>query len=255
MRHLYAPINGEVIKSHATHQSKVQAGELLLEIRSRELELRKEELLTLQATAQEKLRGIEVARLQNRKSIPLESISMSELSASESELREVLSSQAEQLSILNEMLAALQITSPMNGQVISWDPTETLEHRPVQQGQKLISVAELSGDGKIQLRVLDQDIRHVTNANRLSSDGLRVTFSMASEPGVRHSANVKQIGTTVETVSSEGATLRVDALVSSTDMANIRPGGTVNAKIHCGKSSIGYVWTRRLVDYLLFRFL
>ncbi len=255
IRHLYAPANGEVVKIHTTHQSKVQAGAVLLEIRSRELELRKEELLTLCATAKEKLRGIEVARLQNRKANPSEAISSGELSASESELREVVASQAEQLSILNEMLASLQLKSPMNGQVISWDPTETLEHRPIQQGQKLISIAELNGDGKLQLRVLDEDTRHVINANRVSPNGLRVTFSIASDPGVKHSALVKQIGTTVETVSDGGATLRVDASVDATEMANVRPGATVNARIHCGKTCVGYVWTRRLVDFMLFRFL
>ena len=255
IRHLYAPANGEVVKIHSTHQSKVQAGAVLLEIRSRELELRKEELLTLCATAKEKLRGIEVARLQNRKANPSEAISSGELSASESELREVVASQAEQLSILNEMLASLQLKSPMNGQVISWDPTETLEHRPVQLGQKLISIAELNGDGKLQLRVLDEDTRHVINAHRSSPNGLRVTFSIASDPGVKRSAFVKQIGTTIETVSDGGATLRVDASVDAAEMANVRPGATVNARIHCGKTCVGYVWTRRLVDFMLFRFL
>ncbi len=255
IRHLYAPFNGEVVTILATHQSKVQAGDILLEIRSRELELRKEELLTLRASSQEKLRGIEVARLQNRKTNPLESSSSGELSASESELREVVASQAEQLAILNEMLSSLKLKSPMNGQVISWDPTETLEHRPVQQGQKLISIAELSGDGKLQLRVRDQDTRHVINANRSSAIGLQVTFSIASEPGVKHSAFVKQIGTTVETVSDDGATLRVDASVDAAEMANVRPGATVNARIHCGRTCVGYVWTRRLLDFVVFRFL
>jgi multidrug efflux pump subunit AcrA (membrane-fusion protein) len=254
-RHLYAPANGEVVKIYTRHQSQVQTGDPLLEIRSRELELRREELMTLRASSQERLRSIEVARLQNRRTDPSESFNSGELSANESELREVVASQTEQLSILDEMLAALLIRSPINGQVISWDPTETLEHRPVQQGQKLISIAELNGDRKIQLRVLDEDARHVINSNRSSPNGLRVTFSIASEPGVKHSAIVTQIGTTVETVSDDGATLRVDASVDATEMANVRPGATVNARIHCGRSSIGYVWTRRLVDYLFFRFL
>lgn len=254
LRHLYSPANGEVVNIHVNHQSKVQAGALLLEIRSRELELRKEELLTLYASSQEKLRSIEVARLQNRKSNPADLLSSGELSGNEAELREVVASQAQQLSILNEMLASLQIKSPMNGNVISWDPNETLEHRPVQQGQKLISVAELNSDGKLQLRVLDQDTRHVIYANRKNPNGLRVTFSIASDPGIKHSATVTQIGTTVETVTDEGATLRIDALVDAREMTDIRPGATVNARIHCGRTSIGYVWTRRLIDFMLFRF-
>ena len=255
MRHLYSPANGEVVKLHIGHESEVQEGVVLLEVRSRELELRKEELLTQHASAQEKLRGIEVSRLQNRKTNATESFSPAELSASESELREVVASQREQLFVLNDMLASLQLKSPINGQVISWDQTETLEHRPVQLGQKLISIAELNGDGKLQLRVLDEDTRHVIHAQMNGPKSLRVTFSLASDPGVKRSAIVKQIGTTVETLNDQGATLRIDATVDSSEMVNIRPGATANARIHCGRTCIGYVWTRRLWDFINFRIL
>ena len=253
MRHLYAPANGEVVKLHIGHESEVQAGAVLLEIRSRELELRKEELLTLHASAQERLRGIEVSRLQNRRTNTAESASSGELSASESELREVVASQKEQLLILNDMLASLQVKSPMDGRVISWDQTETLEHRPVQMGQKLVSIAERDGEGKLKLRVLDEDTRHVIHQHRISASRLRVTFSLASDPAVKRTAIVKQIGTTVETLSEQGATLRVDASVDAADMVNIRPGATANARIHCGTTCIGYVWTRRLWDYIEYR--
>jgi multidrug efflux pump subunit AcrA (membrane-fusion protein) len=253
LRHLYAPANGEVVKVHFAHQSEVQAGNVLLEIRSRELELRKEELLTLHASAQEKLRGIEVSRLQNRKPNTSETVSSVELSASESELREVVASQKEQLSVLNDMLASLQLKSPIKGCVISWDQAETLEHRPVQIGQKLMSIAELSGQGRLQLRVLDEDTRHIINARKNNPQGLRVTFSLASDPAIRRSAMVTQLGTTVETLTDQGATLRVDAVVDAAQMVDVRPGATANAKIHCGRASIGYVWTRRLWDFISFR--
>ncbi len=255
MRHLYAPANGEVVKVHFSHQSEVQTGTVLLEIRSRELELRKEELLTAHASTQEKLRGIEVSRLLNRKTNTSGSLSPLELSANESELREVVASQKAQLSVLNDMLASLQLKSPMNGRVISWDQAETLEHRPVQIGQKLISIAELIGDGRLQLRVLDEDTRHVINARRNQAEGLRVTFSLASAPGVKRSAVVTQIGTTVETLTEQGATLRVDAVVDAAEMVDVRPGATANARIHCGRTSIGYVWTRRLWDFFCFHVL
>jgi hypothetical protein len=255
MHHLYAPANGEVVKLHIGHESEVPKGALLLEVRSRELELRKEELLTQYASSQEKLRGIEVSRLQNRKTTAAETYSPAELSASESELKEVVASQKEQLAVLDEMLTSLQLKSPIDGRVISWDQTETLEHRPVQIGQKLVSIAELNGDGRLLLRVLDEDTRHVIQAFKNSPSSLRVTFSLASDPGVKRTAVVKQIGTTVETLNEQGATLRVDALVDSSEMVNIRPGASANSRIHCGRTCIGYAWTRRLWDFINFRIL
>lgn len=255
LQHLYAPANGEVVRILASHQQEVRPGDVMIEIRSRETELRKEELLTQRATTQEKLRGIEVARLRDRKPSTAEPINLSELSANERELREVLHSQDEQLAILNEILASLQIKSPIRGQVISWDPSESLEGRPVQMGQKLISVADDDGIGKLQLRVLDADSRHVIRAAEQLGVPVNVTFSIASDPGIRHSAVVDQIGSAVETTNADGPTLRVGATVAASEMLNARPGATVAAKIHCGRASIGYVWTRRLLEYLQLRFL
>lgn len=255
LQHLYAPANGEVVRIAAEHQQAVNPGDVLIEIRSREIELRKEELLTQRATTQEKLRGIEIARLRGRKSNAAEPIDLTELSANERELREVLKSQDEQLAILNEIITSLQIKSPIRGQVVSWDPSESLQGRPVQLGQKLISVADGGGNGKLQLRVLDSDSRHVVQSAGLSRSPVRVTFSIASDPGVRHTATISQIGSAVETINSDGPTLRIVADVPASEMLNARPGATVQAKIHCGRASIGYVWTRRLLDFLQLRFL
>ena len=93
------------------------------------------------------------------------------------------------------------------------------------------------------------------NAYRDSPESLRVTFSLASDPSVKRTALVKQIGTTIETLTDQGATLRIDAWVEAGEMVNIRPGATANARIHCGKTTIGYVWTRRLWDFIYFRLL
>ena len=255
LHHLYAPSNGEIVRLLATHQSLINAGDVVIEIRSREIELRKEELLTQRGIAQEKLRGIEGARLRDRKPSSTDSLSSSELSASERELRGVLSSQNEQLAILNEMIEALKLKSPIAGTVISWNPTENLDRRPVQQGQKLLSVAALDGVGRLHLRVMDEDSRHVMQAMRQNANKLDVTFSIASDPGKRHSAELHEIGTITESWGDVGASVRVEALVDASEMKSARPGATVVAKIHCGKSSIGYVWTRRLWDFVYLRFL
>ncbi len=250
LHHLYAPANGEIVSVPVSHQADVRAGDPVAIIRSREIELRKEELLTQRGASQEKLRGIEAARLRDRKTTSTESISNAELSANERELREVLSSQSAQLAILDEMIASLTLTSPIDGQVVSWNPNESLERRPVQQGQKLISIASLQGEGILHLRVLDADSRHLLRTVQQSQSPTKVTFSIASDPGSRHTAIVDHVGTILETVSDEGPTIGVDARVELSEMKNARPGATVIARIHCGSTSVGYVWVRRLWDYL-----
>ena len=118
-----------------------------------------------------------------------------------------------------------------------------------------MSVAALDGVGRLHLRVIDEDSRHVMQAMRQNANKLDVTFSIASDPGKRHSAELHEIGTITESWGDVGASVRVEALVDASEMKNARPGATVVAKIHCGKSSIGYVWTRRLWDFVYLRFL
>lgn len=251
LRHVYAPANGEIVELRAEHQDRVRKGDALVVIHSRDSELKKEELLTQRGITQEKLRSIEAARLNDRKSSSVELSSTIDLSASERELAQMLASQDQQLAILNELIDSLTLTSPIDGSVISWNPSESLERRPVQQGQKLMSVAQRDGPGLVELRVLDEEIRFLQQAQQTSQ--LSVSFVIASDPGRMHSGVVRQIGTIAESQSGERASVRVAVVVAADEMENATPGATVNAKIHCGRAAIGYVWTRRLLDFLRLR--
>lgn len=253
LRHIYAPANGEIVELRAGHQDLVRAGDALIVIRSRDSELKKEELLTQRGVTQEKLRSIEAARLNDRKSVNGDVGAAMDFSASERELTQMLASQDQQLALLNELIASLTLASPIDGSVISWNPSESLERRPVQQGQKLMSVAQRDGPGMLELRVFDEDIRYVQQAQAQQTSQLSVSFVIASDPGQLHSGKVKQIGTLAETLSGEGASIRVEVIVAAEEMENAIPGATVNAKIHCGRAAIGYVWTRRLWDFLMMR--
>ena len=253
LQHLYAPSNGEIVRVNAKHQNQIGENEVAIELRSREIELRKEELVTQRAVTQEKLRGIEAARLRDRKTGSTEPPNSSSLAASEKELKEVLASQNDQMKILEEMLDSLKLRSPFAGIVISWSQSEYLERRPVQQGQKLMTIAANDGAGRLVLRVNDEDSRFVTQAMHRNTQRLPVTFSIASDPGKRHEATLHEVGTIVESSNDGLVSLRAEAFVSESEMKNARPGATVVAKIHCGTSSIGYVWTRRFWDFLLMR--
>lgn len=253
MRHVYAPANGEILELRAEHQDRVRKGDALVVIHSRDSELKKEELLTQRGITQEKLRSIEAARLNDRKSSSVELSSTLDLSASERELAQMLASQDQQLEILNELIDSLTLTSPIDGSVISWNPSESLERRPVQQGQKLMSVAQRDGPGLLELRVLDEEIRFLQQAQAQPTDPLSVSFVIASDPGRMHSGVVRQIGTIAESQSGERASVRVAVFVAAEEMENATPGATVHAKIHCGRAAIGYVWTRRLLDFLRLR--
>ena len=250
LRHIYAPLNGEIVEVRARHRDTVHAGQPLMLLRSRESELKKEELLTQRAITQERLRSIEAARLLDRRPSGSDAESGRDLSAGQRELMETLASQDKQLALLDELLDSLTLTSPIDGTVASWKPGENLERRPVQQGQKLMSVAQLDGPGMLELRVLDEDIRYVQAAVATRGEPLPVRFVIASDPGHQHMGTVSQIGTIAETLNDSGASVRVSVTVAPQELQRAIPGATVNARIACGRAAIGYVWTRRLWDWL-----
>lgn len=256
LQHIYAPLDGEVIEIKEAQQA-VSVGDKLVEMRSRAWELKKEEILTQRGVTLEKLRGVESARLNVRRSTSQDSGAVSasaqaaELSATERELRELLTSQDQQLVIVQKMLDSLTITSPIAGRIVSWNPLDSWEHRPIQQGQKLLSLAADDGAGWLHLRVLDSDVRHLVSNNSNQSGQMPITFSIASDPGERFTATATELGSIIESLPGEPPSVKLTALVKDSDKLNARHGATVQARIHCGQRSLAYVWTRRLWDAML----
>ena len=141
--------------------------------------------------------------------------------------------------------------------MLTWNVQDCSPARPVTRGQALLTIADLDGPWIIELRVPDDRIGHVLEAEdertRSKSDQqLAASFLLATEPGKSHVGKVEKIslaadtdktpdkatGTTVEvTVSFDRAQFPPDEL---------RQGATVVGKIHCGRRSLGYVWLHEL---------
>jgi multidrug efflux pump subunit AcrA (membrane-fusion protein) len=251
LHQIYAPHQGEIVEVYAHHQDSVQAGQPLFQIRALDLELKREELRTQRSVTLEKLRGIEAARLRDRKGSINDASAALELSATERELQETLKSQDEQLEIVRKTIAELQVRSPIEGQVISWNPLEPLERRPVQQGQKLMTVAALRGDGQLHLFVNEEDVRHITDQLDRNQT-VKVDYALANEPTRSGQGIVQAIGTMSESVDLGPPRVRVVADISSQSHSTPRAGTTVQASLRCGTVSLAYAWTRRFWDYLFY---
>lgn len=254
VHHIYAPLNGEIVQFNNTQRS-VQAGETLLTMRSREWELKHQEILTQRGVTLEKLRSVESARLNSRRSSTTDPNTPSDLSGNERELRELLVSQDQQLSIIQKMLDGLTISSPATGTILSWNPLENWKLRPVQQGQKLMTIAQDGGQAQLQLRIRDSDIRHLWTATKQTQSAVPITFSIASDPGARFQAQLAEIGSITESMPGEEPTVRAVATVMDADKVHAKHGATVLARIRCGRTSLAYAWTRRLCDYVVMHWL
>jgi multidrug efflux pump subunit AcrA (membrane-fusion protein) len=251
---VFAPLDGEVAEVLVTHDQPVRRGDVLIVLRSSELELEYRRVFGEHAATRERLFAIESARLQ--------STGASEapgqpglLSGNAEELRKLVKSQEEQLEILRDQRSALRVTSPQDGVVLTWEVAKLLESRPVLRGQILLRVAEIGASWELQLAVPENGIGHVLRAQQQSSTGLPVEFVLATQAGEVHRARAKTISRITESSDADELVVNMTAEVEDAENLPLRPGAGVIAKIHCGRRSLGYVWLRDVVDVVRTRLL
>ncbi len=106
------------------------------------------------------------------------------------ELTKTRESYEKQLKLLKEKQQQLVITSPIDGQINTWQLRELLLHRPVRQGQVLMNVADTGGEWEAELDMPENRMGHVATARKQLRPDLPVRFFVATSPGDEHHGTV-----------------------------------------------------------------
>ena len=146
--------------------------------------------------------------------------------------------------------AELTVTSPIAGQVITWDPVELLATRPVERGQLLMTVADTAGPWVLEVLLPDRHAGDVLEARQQLGNALSVSFILATDPAVTYTGQIKEVSMSTEEDEEQGSALLVTVAVDRAAIGTLRPGATVVAKIDCGPRSIGYVWLHELIRFV-----
>jgi hypothetical protein len=132
--------------------------------------------------------------------------------------------------------------------VLTWDLESRLTGRPVERGQVLLTVGDMAGDWVVEARIRERDIGPVWAAAKRTSEPLPVEFvSTIDHRTVRHGV-VREIARTTEIDDRGDSTLRVTIAFDRNQPGPLRPGATVLPRIHCGTTSLGYVWFHQLIN-------
>jgi multidrug efflux pump subunit AcrA (membrane-fusion protein) len=249
-QHVFAPLDGQVATIHVQHGQQVAAGEVLLELRSPELEL---ELKRLQGEVEvtlKRISALESSLLQLDVSAERDINRMNQLAAEQEEARQLLASQRDQLALLDRQQEKLVLRSPLSGRVLTWDLEQLLSDRPVQRGQSLLSVANLDGPWLAELEVPDDQIGHVLRAID-EPNPINVSFQLATNRGPEHHGVIRRVATRTETTKDERPVVRVTIDVDEATIDELRPGATIFARIHCGQRSAAYVLFHDLLEAVL----
>ena len=249
-RPVYASSTGVVDELMVDHAKPVEAGEPLIRLRNRELDFEVSRVEGELQTVLQQIADVQALRTRPVRSSTSPPTSADEMAAREQELKQVRDSLTAQLEILRRQQQDLTLTSPLSGQVLTWNVRELLDSRPVELGQRLLAVGDVDGPWVVEIRVRDRDIGHVRAAQAERKPNLDVEIVQPGDPPVRCHGTVRSVTETVEYDEVDGPTVLVTVDIDADQLESPKPGTTVAARIVCGRARLGYVLFRQMIDAL-----
>ncbi len=257
---VFAEMDGNVSQIFAVEGASVDVGAPLLELQNEQHLIRLEEV-------RGQIKGLE-ARLQTLESMAIAGLNEGSQGTNDESMK-ALQTQITTLqktqSILESESDKLQVTSPLQGKIITWNINERLEDRPVQTGQLLMEVADVDGSWEIELNVPDRKLGHLLRAlkqaqnteqqnteqqNTEDSERVSVTYQLAAEPGHNLTGTIKHVASATQLVNQQNG-LKVLVEVDADEIITSRQTrSTVSAKIHCGTRPLGYVWFHEAAEFV-----
>jgi hypothetical protein len=246
---LFAPRDGIVREVSVDTGSAVQAGDRLLILTNEQLDLDVQRVEGELETALRQRTAIETSRLENRPDDRDAPVRSGRLTAELEQVDVRIRSLETQRDILSAQRTSLELKASAAGEVLTWNARTLLDHRPIRRGQKLLTIADLTGPWELALAIPDHRSGHVHRALQQANGPLVTDFVLANEPGHSWRGELTLVGTSAE-IRALGERPSLEGIVplSPEIGGERRPGVSVTAKIHCGRRALGYVWFHELWD-------
>ena len=245
---MFARSDGVVAEVHVQQGQHVGANELLATLRQPQLDLEFKQIVGELQTSQKRLGAIEARRVQMPRDTDEQRRQYALLDAQGEELRESIRSLDAQYAILQQKQKDLEVRSPIEGQVLTWDVKQLLAARPVDRGQALMTVGDLAGPWQLEIRLPDRQIAHVlggTAATGLEAGGGLCPGHRAGRETARHDPPG---GPAAEVPEGDSPYVQVFVDIDRSELPELVPGASVAATIDSGRHSAGYVWLHDLLD-------
>jgi multidrug efflux pump subunit AcrA (membrane-fusion protein) len=257
-RDVFASRSGLVERVLVGDGADVTAGQPLVELRDPKLELELKRVHGEMETVRRQLDAVRATKT-NRDIRDASPTEFYRLSASEREFEQQLTNLQRERELLDAERESLILRSPIAGRILTWDIANRLAARPVERGDVLVTVADLSADWQLELAVADDRIGHVLAARDATKESLPVHFRLRSQDAPL-TGEVAKIALTADPVAPEDAaakpTVRVitafdKSQLDDATLRDLRPGVSANAEIDCGRRPLGYVWFHDLWDTII----
>jgi multidrug efflux pump subunit AcrA (membrane-fusion protein) len=253
-RDVFAGIEGvvEKLEPGLEHGAMVKEGQLLATLRNTDLEVALADVLGRRASSEEQLASTKRSLLEDDKISADEKI---RLAGRKAQLQREIESLEQQEQLYRSKKEDLQVRSPIDGVIVTWQVRDRLLLRPVEKGQVLMSVADKTGPWELEVNMPDDRLGHVNRAAaeaKSTGRDLVVDYILATDPGTRHYGVVKEIHEQAEVRGEEGNTVLVRVTIDPErhEKEELGAGASVTARIACGQRPLGYVWFHDVLSFI-----
>lgn len=163
IRNVYSPIDGDVQELLVDHNKTVAKGAILLRMHSTTEQV---DLLKTQGDLASAENELDAKNRAINDASTTRTDDVNRLQGERVALEEKIVSLKAQLKVLNERRAELEVKSPINGVVVTWDPKMRLLTRPVQHGASLLRIADLDKEWLVHMHMPEQNMGFVAEAQQ-----------------------------------------------------------------------------------------
>jgi hypothetical protein len=253
-RDVFAGIDGvvEKLESGLEHGAGVTQGQLLATLRNTDLEVALTDVLGRKASSEEQLVATRRALLEDKK---ISADEKTRLAGRAAQLQREIESLEQQRKLYETKKHDLEVRSPIDGVIVTWQVRDRLTLRPVEKGQSLMSIADKTGPWELEVHMPDDRLGHINRAALAAKQAgreLTVDYILATDPGTRHYGLVKEIHEQAEVRGEAGNTVLVRVTIDPErhEKEELGAGATVTARIACGKRPLGYVWFHDVLAFI-----
>jgi HlyD family secretion protein/Biotin-lipoyl like len=269
---IYAPVPGIVAEIPFDHDERIHKGDIIVKLDSKELQKELNGLIGEKQKAEHQAQALDSQRQKLRGG-----------QQDEQELLQIEAQRAEaiitakyaklRMEIVDEQIESMNVRSPLDGIITTWEARKTLSGRPVEIGTELLQIAATDGDWILEVEVPDDDMGPVLAAqSKLEADikagrkkpgtTLPAFFLAMTDPEHRYEGYVIRIAPSAETMAESeqyknrhivkvsvgfSEAVRRDYMARN-KITEMHPGAEVRARVDCGRTNLAYYLLRKPIQ-------
>lgn len=256
-RNIFAPSSATVMQVHVKHGQIVDAGEILLTLESSQILQLQQDLIgqiqTLQkqlvAQKSKQLNSTGAGSIRASGAAPRASdsnLNQLEVHAAVQQIEASLVNLEQQLELVNNDIAKLEVKSPFRGRIVTWDIQERLHQRPVGIGDWLMTIEpEIVEQWRIELELSPKSVAAL-NGSSHSVETPTIRFRLATAPEQEWSGKLTHVGIVSQASQTYGTAIPAEAIIDSSPDAMspvFQSGSEVKVLVDCGPSTLWKVLT------------